>query len=77
MLVSGKVRASILAMPIAEVWTELKRLWTLHPEMQLAHRECDGMSDDDLRSALEDAMSLIERESLIELPKSPCTMFCM
>lgn len=60
-IVSGDVRPSILAMARDAVFARLRELWTLHPELQLAHRDCVGMSDDDLRSALEDAESTIER----------------
>lgn len=60
-VVSGDVRPSILSMARDAVFARLKELWTLHPEMQLAHRDCVGMSDGDLRSALEDAESMIER----------------
>ena len=59
--VSGDVRPSILAMARDAVFARLRDLWTMHPELQLAHRDCTGMSDDDLRSALEDAESMIER----------------
>ncbi len=60
-IVSGDVRPSILAMARDAVFARLRDLWTMHPELQLAHRDCTGMSDDDLRSALEDAESMIER----------------
>ena len=39
----------------------LTELRDVHPTMQFACRDYDHMADEDLRSALEDAMSLIER----------------
>jgi hypothetical protein len=64
MQISGEVRPSIVALARDAVFARLKEIWTIYPEMQLAHRDCVGMSDDDLRSALEDAESMIERHTV-------------
>jgi hypothetical protein len=45
----------------ARVMARLDELCAQHPDMQFAHRDYEHLSDDDLRSALEDAESLIER----------------
>lgn len=58
-VVVGAIRDSIRRLSRSEVITKLSALWTVHPEMQFAHRECEEMTDDDLRSALEDAETLI------------------
>lgn len=58
-VVLGAIRESIRKLSRAEVIAKLSALWAVHPEMQFAHRECEEMTDDDLRSALEDAESLI------------------
>ncbi len=60
-VVSGAIRETIRRMTRSEAIARLSQIWTVHPELQFAHRECDEMTDDDLRSALEDAESLIER----------------
>ena len=60
-VVAGTIREAIRKLTRAEVIARLSELWTQHPDLQFAHRECDDMTDDDLRSALEDAESLIER----------------
>ena len=59
-VVSGAIRATILAMSPAQVIARLNELRVLYPEMQFAHRSFDHLSELDLRSALEDAESLIE-----------------
>src|SRR5687768_13002450 len=59
-VVSGAIRAAIMAMSPAQVIARLGELRMLHPEMQFAHRNFDHLSDMDLRSALEDAESLHE-----------------
>ena len=61
-IVSGVIREAIRRLSRSETIAWLSQLWTQHPELQFAHRECDEMTDDDLRSALEDVMSLIERQ---------------
>ena len=58
-VVVGAIRESIRKLSRSEVIAKLSALWTAHPQMQFAHRECEEMTDDDLRSALEDAESLI------------------
>jgi len=60
-IVSGAIRAVILAMSPAAVLARLSELARVHPEMHFAHRDFTHLSDEDLRSALEDAESLIER----------------
>ena len=60
-IVSGTIREAIRKLTRSEVIARLSEIWTQHPEMQFAHRHCETMTDDDLRSALEDAESLIER----------------
>ena len=59
-IVSGTIREAIRKLSRTEVIARLSAIWTQHPEMQFAHRHCETMTDDDLRSALEDAESLIE-----------------
>ena len=54
-------RPSILAMSRDAVLARLASLWTAHPGVIVAHRNFAGMTDDDLRAALEDAESLVER----------------
>jgi len=60
-VVSGAIRASIQAMNPLQVIARLNELRILHPELQFAHRDYDMLTDEDLRSALEDAESLVER----------------
>ena len=60
-VVSGAIRAAIKAMNPVHVIARLTEVRTQYPEMQLAHRDFEHLSDDDLRSALEDVESLIER----------------
>lgn len=59
-VVSGAIREAIRKLTRSEVIARLSAIWMQHPEMQFAHRHCETMTDDDLRSALEDAESLIE-----------------
>ncbi|MBV8757179.1 MAG: hypothetical protein JO257_07895 [Deltaproteobacteria bacterium] len=59
-VVSGAIRDAIRKLTRSEVIERLSALWIQHPEMQFAHRECEEMTDDDLRSALEDAEALLE-----------------
>jgi hypothetical protein len=61
-VLSNEIRPKILAMSRAEVIASLADLRATHPEMQYAHRDCETITDDDLRSMLEDAMKLIEDE---------------
>jgi hypothetical protein len=56
----GTVRRAILEMPRAKVDATLRQLRADHPQLQYAHRDCEALSDDDLRTLLEDAMRLIE-----------------
>jgi hypothetical protein len=61
-IVSGEIRPEILAMNRAEVIAALGELRVNHPALQYAHRDCEGLSDHDLRSMLEDATRLTERK---------------
>ena len=61
-VVTGTIRDWIGKLTRGELLAELSSVWTAQPQLQFAHRECDEMTDDDLRSALEDALSLIERQ---------------
>lgn len=56
----SEIRPSILAMARDAILERLAVLRIAHPQMQFAHRECVGMSDDDLRSLLEDAETTLE-----------------
>jgi hypothetical protein len=60
-VVCGAIRDVIKAMSGAQVLARLTELRGLHPTMQFAHRNFEQLSDDDLRSALEEVESLIER----------------
>ena len=60
-VVSGAIRPSILAMARAHVRAQLDALCAQHPTLAFCYRELETVTDDDLRSALEDALSLIER----------------
>ena len=60
-IVSGAIRAAIQAMSLDRVRAYLSELRDGHPEMAFACRDYQQMTDEDLRSALEDALSLIER----------------
>jgi hypothetical protein len=56
-----RVRPSIIAMARDAVERWISEIATAHSDMVLAHRDLTEMSDDDLRTALEDALTLIER----------------
>jgi len=60
-VVSGAIRAAIQAMSPAHVIARLTELRGQHPDMAFAHLDYEHMTDEDLRSALEDAESLFER----------------
>ncbi len=60
MIAGGEIRPEILAMNRAEVIAQLGALRAKHPHMQYAHRDCETLSDHDLRSMLEDATRLTE-----------------
>lgn len=60
-IVSGTIREAIRRLTRSEVIARLSEIWSANPALQFAHRDYKSMSDDDLRSALEDAESLIER----------------
>lgn len=58
-----RVRPSVivLAREACERW--LRELVATYPNAVIAHRDLTELSDDDLRTALEDALTLIERMS--------------
>lgn len=59
-IVSGEIRPEVLAMNRSEAMATLAELRVTHPHLQYAHRDCETLSDHDLRSMLEDALRLIE-----------------
>ena len=59
-IVSGAIRDAIKAMNPAQVAARFAEILRLNPTMQFAHRNLEHMSLDDMRSALEDAESLLE-----------------
>ncbi len=60
-IVSGAIRATFQALSPTQVLARLTELRGQHPDMAFAHLDYEQMTDEDLRSALEDAESLIER----------------
>lgn len=56
-----RVRPSILAMVREAMERRFAELFARYPDAVFAHRDLEEMSDDDLRTALEDAEALIER----------------
>jgi hypothetical protein len=60
-VVSGAIRDAIRAMSLPQLVARLNELKRAHPEMQFAHRDYEQLTEDDLRRALEDAESLLER----------------
>lgn len=58
----SRVRPSIFAMARDAVEEWISALVEENPDMVLAHRDLTEMSDDDLRTALEDALTLLERQ---------------
>ncbi len=58
-----RVRPSLFAMARAEMEERLNALFAAHPNALMAHRDLTAMTDDDLRTALEDAETLVERLS--------------
>ena len=56
------IRPSILAMARDAIVNRLGELLAAHPRAVFAHRDFTSMSDDDLRSALEDAEFMTEQE---------------
>jgi len=59
----NRVRPSILAMVREGLERTFTNLLTTYPDSVVAFRDLTEMSDDDLRTALEDALALIERKS--------------
>ena len=60
-LMKERVRPTILAMARDAVEKWLRELFAAYPTAVIAHRDLTELSDDDLRTALEDALTLIER----------------
>lgn len=58
-IVSGAIRPSILAMARDKVIASLKELFVRHPGLVFCYRDFEQTTDEDLRSALEDALSLL------------------
>jgi hypothetical protein len=58
-----RVRPSILAMGRNAMEARFDQLFATHPDAVFAHRDLTALTDDDLRTALEDAESLVERLS--------------
>lgn len=61
-VVSGAIRAAIKAMNPVQMMARFAELRGVHADLAVAHRDFDHLSEDDLRSALEDIESLIERQ---------------
>ena len=57
----NRIRPSILALARDAVERWLGEVFASHPGAVFAHRDFTSMSDHDLRTALEDALTLIER----------------
>jgi hypothetical protein len=60
-VVRSGIRDWIRALNPADAFAKLTQVKIEHPELQFAFRDYEHMSGDDLRSALEDVVSLIER----------------
>lgn len=58
-----RVRPSLVAMARDAMERWLSELFATYPNGVLAHRDLTELSDDDLRTALEDALTLVERLS--------------
>jgi hypothetical protein len=58
---STRVRRSILAMTYEAVVKRLSELLESHPAVVFAHRDFESLTEDDARTALEDAETLLER----------------
>ena len=58
-----RVRPSIFAMARDAMEARFNALFAAHPDAVIAHRDLTVLTDDDLRTALEDAETLVERLS--------------
>lgn len=58
-----RVRPSILGMTRAAVEARFHALFAAHPDALFAHRDLTELTDEDLRTALEDAEALAEQLS--------------
>lgn len=59
-IASATVRPSVVAMARDAVKAFLDRLCVKFPDLQVAYRDGESLSDDDLRALLEDALRLTE-----------------
>lgn len=59
-VLKADIRPEIQAMDRTQVIAQLRAMRANYPQLQYAHRDCDALSDHDLRSMLEDAMKLTE-----------------
>lgn len=59
-VVTGAIRAVIAALSPTQAIEQLRSRFIAHPELQSAYRDYQDMSDEDVRSALEDIESLLE-----------------
>ena len=57
------VRPGVLAMAHDALVAEYARLKTAYPELGFAHRKLSGITDDDLRTMIEDIYWMVERVS--------------
>ncbi len=58
-----RIRPSILAMARDAMAARFDQLFAAHPSAVIAHRDLTALTDDDLRTALEDAETLVEQLS--------------
>lgn len=61
-IASPELRPAVQAMDRATAKASLAELRTNHPTLQYAHRDCETLSDHDLRCMLEDALRLTEKK---------------
>ena len=59
-IVTSEIRPSVIAMSRDEVMSQLVEIHVRNPDMHVAHRDFEKLSDHDLRSMLEDALRLVE-----------------
>lgn len=59
-IVSGEVRPSILAMARDAVIARLSALFAERPQLAFCYRDYEQATDGDLRSALEDVLSILQ-----------------
>ena len=59
-IVTSEIRPSVIAMSRDEVTSQLVAIHVRNPDMHVAHRDLETLSEHDLRSMLEDALRLVE-----------------